>query len=104
MAALEDIVAMKLNAITGNGTRPKDFIDVAYMSSFLSLSQMIDAYEIKYSSRNPTMVIKALDYHNDINFDEPIEMLGGKYNWKHIEDRLSEMTLNPLKLFPSMFS
>src|ERR1035438_4050934 len=32
MASLEDITAMKLNAISGNGTRIKDFIDVAYLS------------------------------------------------------------------------
>lgn len=40
MAAPEDIAAMKLNAITGNGTRLKDFIDIAYLSSLLTLSQM----------------------------------------------------------------
>jgi hypothetical protein len=99
MASLEDIAAMKLNAITGNGTRLKDFIDVAYLSSFLSLSQMIDAYAEKYASRNPTMTIKALDYHNDINFDEPIEMLDSKYKWDPIKDRLGKMTMNPSKLF-----
>lgn len=103
MAAPEDIAAMKLNAITGNGTRLKDFIDVAYLSAFLSLSQMIDAYEGKYASRNPTMVIKALDYHNDINFNEPIEMLDGTYQWEEIKKRLGEMTLDPAKKFPEIF-
>lgn len=63
MASPDDIAAMKLNAISVNGTRLKDFIDIAYLSSSLTLSQMVDAYEEKYSSRNPAMVIKALDYH-----------------------------------------
>lgn len=99
MAALEDIAAMKLNAIIGNGTRHKDFIDVAYLSSSLSLAQMIDAYERKYASRNPTMAIKALDYHSDIDFNEPIEMLDGKYKWEEIKRRLGEMTTHPTKLF-----
>ena len=99
MAASEDIAAMKLNAITGNGTRLKDFIDMAYLSSSLTLSQMVEAYEEKYATRNPAMVIKALDYHNDINFNEPVEMLGGKYKWKDIKKRLNEMTLSPDKLF-----
>ena len=99
MAAPEDIAAMKLNAITGNGTRLKDFIDIAYLSSPLTLSQMIDAYEEKYATRNPAMVIKALDYHNDINFNEPVEMLEGKYKWEDVKKRLGEMTLNPDKLF-----
>jgi len=103
MASPDDIAAMKLNAISGNGTRLKDFIDIAYLSSFMTLSQMIDAYEEKYSSRNPAMVIKALDYHKDINFNEPIEMLEGKYRWKDIEQRIGQMTLNPTKVFTQIY-
>lgn len=99
MAAPADIAAMKLNAIVGNGTRLKDFIDIAYLASTLTLSDMINAYEEKYASRNPAMVIKALDYHIDINFKENIEMLKSDYNWKNIKKRLSQMTLNPGKLF-----
>lgn len=99
MASAEDIAAMKLNVIAGTGTRLKDFIDIAYLSSTLTLTDMINAYEEKYSSRNPTMVVKALDYHQDINFNEPIEMLSDKYLWKNIEARLKQMTLHPQKLF-----
>jgi hypothetical protein len=61
MASLEDISAMKLNAIAGNGTRLKAFIDITYLSASLTLTQMVDAYIQKYSSRNPIMVMKALD-------------------------------------------
>jgi len=99
MAAPEDISAMKLNAIIGNGTRLKDFVDVAYLSSSLSLADMMAAYEEKYQSRNPTMAIKALDYHNDINFKEKISMIHGDYRWKYIEQRLNLMTMQPHKLF-----
>jgi len=80
----------------------KDFIDIVYLSSSLTVLQMIDAYEKKYATRNPAMVIKALDYHNDINLNEPVEMLAGKYKWEDIKKRLGEMTLNPDKLFDSM--
>jgi hypothetical protein len=69
------------------------------LSSSLTLSQIIDAYEEKYATRNPAMVIKALDYHNDINFNEPVEMLKGKYRWEDIKKRLGEITLSPGKLF-----
>lgn len=41
LAQLEDISAMKQNAIAGNGTRIKDFIDMAYLSSVFSLEQML---------------------------------------------------------------
>lgn len=101
MASPEDIAAMKLNAIAGNGTRLKVFIDIAYLSSSLTLSQMIDAYEEKYATRNPAMAIKALDYHNDINFNESVEMLEETYKWKNFRNRIGEMTLNPGKVFAS---
>ncbi|GAC1313992.1 MAG: hypothetical protein NVSMB24_38070 [Mucilaginibacter sp.] len=99
MSSPEDIAAMKLNAISGNGTRLKDFIDIAYLSSLLTLAEMVGTYEAKYSSRNPAIVVKALDYHKDINFNEKIQMIDGSYNWKIIEARLNQMTLHPGKLF-----
>lgn len=99
MATPNDIAAMKLNAISGDGTRLKDFIDIAYLSATMPLMEMMEAYEAKYQSRNPTMVVKALNYHKDINFKEKIEMISGNYHWKHIEQRLSLMTIEPHKLF-----
>jgi hypothetical protein len=102
MASLEDIAAMKLNAIIGNGTRLKDFIDVAYLSSFIPLKKMIDAYANKYNSRNPLLAIKALSYHRDINFNEPIKMMRGKYSWKAIEKRLINIEKLPSKVFEEL--
>jgi hypothetical protein len=93
---------MKLNAISGNGTRLKDFIDIAYLSSSIPLAEMIDAFSEKYETRNPAMLVKALDYHQDIDFEEPIQMLSRDYNWKTIEKRLGEMTRYPLQLFADL--
>lgn len=102
MASAEDIAAMKLNSISGNGTRLKDFIDVAYLSSSISLSGMIDAFCEKYGNRNPAMLVKALDYHMDIDFQEPIKMVDLDYSWKSIEKRLGQMTMNPQRIFADM--
>lgn len=99
MTSLEDIAAMKLNAIVVNGSRVKDFVDVAFLSSSFTLTQMIHAYEKKYATRNPTTAIKALGYHHDIDFNEPIILLDGKYNWKEIKKLLDKMTLNPNRRF-----
>jgi hypothetical protein len=85
MASLEDIAAMKLNAIIGNGTRLKDFVDVAFLSSEFSLREMINTYEKKYTARNSVITLKALSYHADINFNEPIHFVKGKYNWELID-------------------
>ncbi|MEX8548437.1 MAG: nucleotidyl transferase AbiEii/AbiGii toxin family protein [Mucilaginibacter sp.] len=102
MSSPEDIAAMKLNVIAGNGTRLKDFIDIAYLSSTITLSQMVNAYEFKYTSRNPSIVLKALTYHQDINFKEVIEMINNRYKWKNVEKRLFEMMKFPKKLFPEI--
>ena len=99
LAGFIDIAAMKLNAISGNGTRLKDFIDIAMMSYKISLNQMLIAYEQKYKS-NPIMPLKGLLFYDDINFNEPIKMIGNNsFNWKAIEKRLKLMQKFPDKIF-----
>jgi hypothetical protein len=99
MAPLKEISAMKLNAIMVNGTRLKDFIDIAFLSNFLSLNDMLETYEFKYSTRNPVMVTKSLTYFDDINYDEPILLINEKYDWIKVEMRLKTMVSNPNKIF-----
>ena len=99
---MEDICAMKLNAIAGNGTRIKDFIDVAWLSTRYTLNQMLDFYERKYNA-NAMMPLKALVYFNDINFDEPVRLIDGKkVHWKTYEKRLLQMEKYPNKLFDTI--
>lgn len=99
LACLEDISAMKLNAIAGNGTRIKDFIDVAYLSSTFSLQQMLGFYEQKYHS-NALIPLKAVIFFDDINRNEPVRMANGKpLQWKRIEKRLLMMDRYPERLF-----
>ena len=99
LADLEDIAAMKLNAIAGNGTRIKDFIDMAYLSSVFSLQQMLGFYEQKYHS-NTLMPLKGLIFFDDINRNEPVHMAGGKpLQWKRIEKRLLMMDRYPERVF-----
>jgi len=102
LAGLADIAAMKLNAIAGNGTRLKDFIDLAYLSGYMTLSTMLEAYLRKYNS-NTIMPLKALTFFEDINFQEPISLVNlTNYNWKFIEKRLWEMQKRPDRLFPKL--
>jgi len=99
LAGLKDLAAMKLNAVSGNGTRLKDFIDIAFLSGRMSFTQMLEAYEIKYES-NPVIPLKAITYFDDILFDEPIKMTGNRpFDWKLIEQRLLQMQQNPDKIF-----
>jgi len=102
LAGYLDIAAMKLNAIAGNGTRIKDFIDVAFLSEKLSFNNMLEAYQKKYNS-NPIIAVKSLTYFNEINFEEPIKMIKGyTFNWKIIENRLKDMQKSPDKIFTAL--
>ncbi|WP_199141928.1 nucleotidyl transferase AbiEii/AbiGii toxin family protein [Pedobacter sp. ASV12] len=99
MASPLDIAAMKLNAITGAGDRLKDFIDLAYLSSIMPLRDMVAAFTGKYPLTNPVMAYKSLVYHDNINFDEPIQLMNKSYSWETVSKRLGEMGRRPEKLF-----
>lgn len=90
--SVKDIAAMKLSAIADNGTRLKDFIDVAYLSGYLSLEEMLAAFKTKYPQTNPYRAVKGLTYYDDIRFQERIDLLGKDFQWETIATRLSAMT------------
>jgi hypothetical protein len=101
LCSMKDIAAMKLNAITGNGTRIKDFIDVAWLSCKISLAEMLDAYQTKYET-NPCTALRSLLYFDDIILDEPVQLTdGSKPNWKNISKRIISMTNDRHKIFSS---
>ena len=102
IASTEDIIAMKLSAITDSGTRVKDFTDIAYLSRDFSLNQMLCFYEAKFNGVNIFSAAKALVYFDDIDFaNEPVELVGAKFDWKKVNQRLIDMTRNPDKTFNS---
>ena len=102
MESLPDIVAMKLSTICDNGSRIKDFIDIAYLSNLYSFSEMLQFYTQKFPSSNPIVPTKSLVYFGDINFDEDIVMMQGDFDWEVIANRLNEMTAEPEKHFTNL--
>lgn len=76
---IEDITA-KLLAIADNGTRLKDFVDIAYLSTKMSLEEMLKVFELKYSQTNSIRALKGLTYYEDIKFDEPIHLTEKSYD------------------------
>lgn len=100
LCSIFDIAAMKLTAIAQNGTRLKDFVDIAFLSVKMSLKTMLDTFEAKYPNTNKMSAIKGLTYFNDIDFSAEIELTTkGVYKWEEIEKRLIEMIKNPNKVF-----
>lgn len=93
--SVEDIAAMKLNAIAGNGTRSKDFIDLYFLLKEYSVTQLIDFYSQKYKTRNTFHVVKSMVYFDDISLqDWPVMVLEKNLNMdkvkKIIEKKVKE--------------
>jgi hypothetical protein len=70
MLSKPDIAAMKVNAISGNGTRAKDFVDIYFLLKEYSFAEIISFYNMKYDKRNEFHAIKSLSYFNDINTND----------------------------------
>ena len=83
LADSKDIVAMKLAAITGRGTR-KDFIDLYFLLKQYSLREALSFYEEKYSDGSVFLVLKSLTYFDDANHDQSPLMLQ-QINWDIIK-------------------
>lgn len=97
-----DIIAMKLSAIAQNGTRIKDFIDIAYLSHKYTLNEMLYFYQKKFPQSNAIMPAKALTYFDEIDFEESIMMISGKFEWEKIAKRLTDMTKYPIRIFTNI--
>lgn len=94
----EDIAAMKLNAIVGNGTRLKDFIDVYFLLKYYTLTEMIGFYQAKYTLRNDIQVLKSLIYFNDVDVNDwPILVEEPKLTFNRIKKQISEHVNNYTK-------
>ena len=101
MASLQDITAMKLNSIIHNGTRPKDFLDVAYLSQFFSYDDMRSLLVQKYPEYDPILLDRCINYFDDIETDfvADIRLVDGRVNFNKVKQRLIQMTDNPFDKF-----
>jgi len=102
MYSIRDIVAMKLAAISDNGKRLKDFVDIAFLSMQMSLNQMLAAYAQKYKNANALHAVRGLAYFDDINFDVAIDLINNTFSWKKIEKRIREMIKYENKVFETI--
>jgi len=101
VASIEDIAAMKLNAIVGNGSRLKDYVDIAFLSSNLTLNTMLECFYAKYPQTNSMIALKSLSWFDDINFASEIQYIGNTYEWFFIQERIEKMIQQPDHFFES---
>ena len=99
LVSYKDIAAMKLLAIGKEGTRRKDFIDVALLSTKMSFSEMLERYLKAYDLNSTVQAIRGLLYFDDIKNEESVDLIGAKMDWRLIERRLYQMVDNPDCIF-----
>lgn len=69
MLSVQDIIAMKLNAIAVSGQRVKDFIDIYFLLEVYSMEEMIAFYK-KNPQYNEVNVLKSLTWFDDVGLSE----------------------------------
>ena len=104
LATLADIAAMKMHAIINSGKRPKDFVDVVFLSMHYSYNEIKGLLLKRYPSYDPIMVDKAIIYFGDVDelLIPEIRMLGYVFDFSAIEKRIVKMTDNPDKIFSTV--
>ncbi|MCC6286365.1 MAG: nucleotidyl transferase AbiEii/AbiGii toxin family protein [Chitinophagaceae bacterium] len=99
MLSLEDIGAMKLNAILYNGTRLKNFVDIYALVEYIPLNKITRSFVQKYPGVTSQMAYNALLYHNDIDMTMKIDYINREIPWKEITGRLNDAVTNDQKIF-----
>lgn len=99
MFSLEDIVAMKLAAVMNNGTRLKDFVDLAFLSKRFALKEMLGFFSEKYPNVSCFAAQKGLTFFDYIDYDAPIRLMSGAFEWGAIRKRILSMALHPYDRF-----
>ena len=69
LAGKKDFTAMKLDAITGRGTK-KDFIDLYFLLQEYNLKTIIDFYTQKFHDGPPFLVLISLSYFVDADLEQ----------------------------------
>jgi hypothetical protein len=91
LAFLEDIAAMKLNAIMGRGSK-KDFIDLYFLLKKFSMKEIFDFYTDKYTNGSKFLVLKSLVYFTDAD-GQPQPKMYLDFNWEICKQKIIQEVL-----------
>lgn len=91
LAGLRDIVAMKLAAIVGRGSR-KDFVDLYYLFDRIEISDALKCYLSKYHDGSEFQVMRSLTYFEDAEL-EPMPIMMNELSWQEVKERMIGLSL-----------
>lgn len=94
IASMLDIAAMKLNAVSGRGTK-KDFIDLYFLLKEFSLPELFGGYECKYGKAvsNNYHLLKSLTYFGDAE-NQPSPKMIVKVSWEEVKRAIMRAVKN----------
>ncbi|MBW3466402.1 nucleotidyl transferase AbiEii/AbiGii toxin family protein [Arthrospiribacter ruber] len=86
LAHMSDIGAMKLNAISGRGSK-KDFIDLFFLLKEFQFSDLMEFYNKKYGDGSTFLVLKSLTYFEDADLEESPRMIINT-SWEEVKSTI----------------
>lgn len=90
VAEMRDIALMKLEAISGRGSK-KDFIDLYFLLCSFSLSELFEKYPLKYGIEisNHYHLLKSLAYFEDAEH-EPMPRMFDNISWEQVKSHIAK--------------
>jgi len=90
LLAIEDLAAMKINAVINRGSK-KDFSDLLFLhESLCHLSQALDGYCQKYGDSGRFLALRSLSYFQDAEEEPDPRYLNG-WNWPFVQEKMQDL-------------
>ena len=91
MLSMQDIAAMKLNAIMGRGSK-KDFVDLFFLLEEFSIHEILKFYNKKFRDGSEFLVLKSLTYFEDADLQTQPKMYRA-FDWKKCKEKITAEVL-----------
>ena len=87
MASIQDIAAMKLDAITGRGSK-KDFYDLFFLLQHYSIDELFSFYTEKYPHQTTFHVVRSLSYFDDAEIQPNPIVFDKTITWEVVKQKI----------------
>jgi hypothetical protein len=84
---VEDIAPMKLDAITGRGSK-KDFFDLYFLLQRFDIDYLLSLYHEKYAHQTTFHVIRSMTWFKDAEHDPDPFVFDPKVTWLEVKNKI----------------
>lgn len=92
LLGVEDIAAMKLNAIANRGAR-KDFYDLYFLLEQYTVEELTELFKEKFETQDIFGLSRSLTYFEDADMqDETVLLRNKSLTWEQVKKRIVEET------------